>query len=82
MLFLLLAYLGGVLTIASPCILPVLPFVFARADQPFVRSGLPMLAANKAAMALDQAAFREAFAAEFVATAGLTWEQASSKYGK
>jgi cytochrome c biogenesis protein CcdA len=25
----LLAYLGGVLTIASPCILPVLPFVFA-----------------------------------------------------
>ena len=24
-----LAYLGGVLTIISPCILPVLPFVFA-----------------------------------------------------
>src|ERR1700685_2070483 len=38
-----LAYLGGVLTIASPCILPVLPFVFARADQPFLRRGLPML---------------------------------------
>jgi cytochrome c biogenesis protein CcdA/thiol-disulfide isomerase/thioredoxin len=38
-----LAYLGGVLTIVSPCILPVLPFVFARADQPFVRSGLPLL---------------------------------------
>jgi cytochrome c biogenesis protein CcdA len=32
-----------VLTIVSPCILPVLPFVFARADQPFVRSGLPLL---------------------------------------
>jgi cytochrome c biogenesis protein CcdA/thiol-disulfide isomerase/thioredoxin len=31
------------LTIASPCILPVLPFVFARADQPFFRRGLPML---------------------------------------
>src|SRR5262249_29474986 len=30
--------------IASPCILPVLPFVLARADQPFRRSGLPMLA--------------------------------------
>ena len=29
--------------IVSPCILPVLPFVFARADRPFVRSGLPML---------------------------------------
>jgi cytochrome c biogenesis protein CcdA/thiol-disulfide isomerase/thioredoxin len=38
-----LAYLGGVLTIVSPCILPVLPFVFARADQPFVKSGLPLL---------------------------------------
>ncbi len=44
MLLLLLAYLGGVLTIASPCILPVLPFVFARAGQPFVKSTLPMLA--------------------------------------
>src|SRR5262245_47567144 len=43
MILLALAYLGGVLTIASPCILPVLPFVFARADKPFVRSGLPML---------------------------------------
>ena len=31
------------LTIVSPCILPVLPFVFARADRPFVRSGLPLL---------------------------------------
>jgi len=38
-----LAYLGGSLTIVSPCILPVLPFVFARADKPFVRSGLPLL---------------------------------------
>src|SRR3954465_12605706 len=43
MLLVLLAYLGGVLTILSPCILPVLPFVFARADRPFVRSGLPLL---------------------------------------
>ena len=39
----ILCYLGGVLTILSPCILPVLPFVFARADQPFVKSGLPLL---------------------------------------
>ncbi|WP_175817118.1 cytochrome c biogenesis protein DipZ [Burkholderia diffusa] len=44
MLLIVLAYLGGVLTILSPCILPVLPFVFARADQPFVRTGLPLLA--------------------------------------
>jgi cytochrome c biogenesis protein CcdA/thiol-disulfide isomerase/thioredoxin len=43
MFILILAYLGGVLTILSPCILPVLPFVFARADRPFARNGLPML---------------------------------------
>lgn len=44
MLLFLLAYLGGLLTILSPCILPVLPFVLARADKPFVFNGLPMLA--------------------------------------
>jgi len=43
MLLLLLAYLGGVLTLLSPCILPVLPFVFARANRSFVRSTLPLL---------------------------------------
>jgi cytochrome c biogenesis protein CcdA/thiol-disulfide isomerase/thioredoxin len=43
MLLLILAYLGGALTILSPCILPVLPFVFSRADRPFARNGLPML---------------------------------------
>ena len=43
MILLFLAYLGGALTIVSPCILPVLPFVFARADQPFIKSGLPLL---------------------------------------
>jgi cytochrome c biogenesis protein CcdA/thiol-disulfide isomerase/thioredoxin len=43
MILFLLAYLGGAFTIVSPCILPVLPFVFARADRPFVRSGLPLL---------------------------------------
>lgn len=52
MLLLLLAYLGGALTIASPCILPVLPFVFARADQPFIRSGLPLLAGMALTFAL------------------------------
>ena len=44
MLIILLAYLGGILTILSPCILPVLPFVFARADRSFMRSTLPLLA--------------------------------------
>jgi cytochrome c biogenesis protein CcdA/thiol-disulfide isomerase/thioredoxin len=43
MFLFLVSYLGGVLTILSPCILPVLPFVFARADQPFIKSGLPLL---------------------------------------
>jgi cytochrome c biogenesis protein CcdA/thiol-disulfide isomerase/thioredoxin len=39
----ILAYLAGVLTIATPCIFPILPFVLARADEPFRRGGLPML---------------------------------------
>ena len=52
MLLILLAYFGGILTILSPCILPVLPFVFARADQPFVRSTLPMLAGMAATFAI------------------------------
>ena len=43
MLIFLLSYLGGVLTIFSPCVLPVLPFIFARSDQSFRRSGLPIL---------------------------------------
>jgi cytochrome c biogenesis protein CcdA/thiol-disulfide isomerase/thioredoxin len=44
MTLILLSFLGGALTILSPCILPVLPFVFARAEQPFLKSGLPLLA--------------------------------------
>jgi cytochrome c biogenesis protein CcdA len=43
MFLVIAAYLGGVLTILSPCILPVLPLVFARSNQPFTRSGLPIL---------------------------------------
>src|SRR3712207_9404907 len=46
-----LSYLAGVLTIVSPCILPILPFVFARADQPFARSVLPMLVGMAATFA-------------------------------
>ena len=52
MLIILLAYLGGILTIVSPCILPVLPFVFARADRSFVRSTLPLLAGMAATFAI------------------------------
>jgi len=52
MLIVLLAYFGGVLTIVSPCILPVLPFVFARAGGSFMRSTLPMLAGMAATFAI------------------------------
>ena len=52
MLLVLLAYLGGILTILSPCILPVLPFVFARADRGFARSTLPMLVGMAATFAV------------------------------
>ncbi len=42
-MILLLAFLGGALTIASPCILPVIPLVFARAGRSLTRETLPML---------------------------------------
>lgn len=48
----LLAFLGGVLTIASPCVLPVLPFVFARTGAPFAPGVLPMLIGMAGAFAL------------------------------
>src|SRR5580704_8927557 len=68
----LLAYLGGIVTIASPCILPVLPFVFARADRPFVRSGLPMLVGMAATFAA---------VATLAAVAG-GWAVAANQYGR
>jgi cytochrome c biogenesis protein CcdA/thiol-disulfide isomerase/thioredoxin len=69
---LVLAYLGGVLTIVSPCILPVLPFVFARADRPFARNGLPMLVG----MAITFAAV-----ATLAAVAG-SWAVDANQYGR
>jgi len=41
--FFVIAYLAGVLTIATPCVFPILPFVLARAGEPFRRGGLPLL---------------------------------------
>lgn len=72
MAMLLLAFVGGILTIISPCILPVLPFVFARSDQPFRKSGLPLLAG----MALTFAAVAAA------ATAGGGWVVRANEYGR
>ncbi|KRE24332.1 cytochrome C biogenesis protein [Bosea sp. Root483D1] len=67
-----LAYLTGVLTIASPCILPVLPFVLTRAGQPFRSSTLPMLLG----MALAFAAV-----ASLAAVAG-SWAIALNSHGR
>jgi cytochrome c biogenesis protein CcdA/thiol-disulfide isomerase/thioredoxin len=72
MTLLVLAYLGGVLTIVSPCILPVLPFVFARADRPFLSSGLPMLAGLVVMFA---------GVATFATVAG-GWVVAANEYGR
>jgi cytochrome c biogenesis protein CcdA/thiol-disulfide isomerase/thioredoxin len=72
MAFLILAYLGGILTIISPCILPVLPFVFSRADQPFRRSGLPLLVG----MAITFAALAA------VATVAGGWMVRANQYGR
>jgi cytochrome c biogenesis protein CcdA/thiol-disulfide isomerase/thioredoxin len=72
MILFLLAYLGGALTIVSPCILPVLPFVFARSDRPFLRSGLPLLVG----MALTFAAV-----ATLAAVAG-GWAVEANQYGR
>jgi cytochrome c biogenesis protein CcdA/thiol-disulfide isomerase/thioredoxin len=52
MIIALLAFLGGALTILSPCILPVVPFVLARTEQPFVRSTLPLLLGMAATFAV------------------------------
>jgi cytochrome c biogenesis protein CcdA/thiol-disulfide isomerase/thioredoxin len=72
MILFVLAYLGGALTIVSPCILPVLPFVFARADRSFLSSGLPMLAG----MAVTFAGVAT------LAAVGGGWIVAANEYGR
>jgi cytochrome c biogenesis protein CcdA/thiol-disulfide isomerase/thioredoxin len=72
MLLLLLAYLGGALTILSPCILPVLPFVFARSDRPFRNSGLPLLAGMAATFTLVAS----------LATVGGGWAVRANQFGR
>ena len=72
MILLVLAYLGGVLTILSPCILPVLPFVFARSDQPFRKSGLPLLAGMSITFALVAS----------LATVGGGWAVRANQFGR
>ncbi|WP_158822867.1 cytochrome c biogenesis protein DipZ [Granulicella sp. S156] len=72
MFLLFLAYVGGILTILSPCILPVLPFVFARSDQPFRKSGLPLLAGMVVTFALVAS----------LATVGGGWAVRANQFGR
>ena len=72
MFLVLLAYFGGVLTILSPCILPVLPFVFARSDQPFRKSGLPLLAGMSITFAVVAS----------LATVGGGWAVRANQFGR
>jgi cytochrome c biogenesis protein CcdA/thiol-disulfide isomerase/thioredoxin len=37
------AYVAGLITVLSPCVWPVLPFVLSRSGRPFVSHGLPLL---------------------------------------
>ncbi len=72
MLIYLLAYLGGVLTIFSPCVLPVLPFVFARSERSFRHSGLPILFGMAATFTLLAS----------LAAAGGAWLVEVNQYGR
>jgi cytochrome c biogenesis protein CcdA/thiol-disulfide isomerase/thioredoxin len=71
-LLLFLAYLGGILTILSPCILPVLPFVFARSDRPFLKSSLPLLAGMAATFTLVAS----------LAAVGGAWAVRANQFGR
>jgi cytochrome c biogenesis protein CcdA/thiol-disulfide isomerase/thioredoxin len=72
MTIVILVYFGGVLTILSPCILPVLPFVFARSEQKFLTNGLPMLAGMAATFA----------AIATLAAVGGSWAVRVNQYGR
>jgi cytochrome c biogenesis protein CcdA/thiol-disulfide isomerase/thioredoxin len=72
MTLILLAYLGGVLTIVSPCILPVLPFVFARGGRPFLTGTLPLLAGMIVMFA----------AVASLAAVGGGWAVSANQYGR
>ncbi|HEX3915437.1 MAG TPA: cytochrome c biogenesis protein DipZ [Steroidobacteraceae bacterium] len=72
MTIVILVFLGGVLTILSPCILPVLPFVFIRSERRFLTNGLPMLVG----MAISFAAIAT------LAAVGGSWAVKLNQYGR
>jgi cytochrome c biogenesis protein CcdA/thiol-disulfide isomerase/thioredoxin len=72
MILLSIVFLGGVLTILSPCILPVLPFVFTRSDRKFTTNGLPMLIGMAITFALVAS----------LAAVGGAWAVRLNQYGR
>ena len=72
MLLVLAVFLGGVLTILSPCIMPVLPFVFARSERRFATNGLPLLMG----MSITFAGIAT------LATVGGSWAVRLNQYGR
>ncbi len=72
MILFIITYLAGVLTILSPCILPVLPFVFSKSQGSFYKTGLPLLFG----MMLTFSVF------SVVAIAGADWIGRANDYGR
>ncbi|MGI8401259.1 MAG: cytochrome c biogenesis protein DipZ [Gemmatimonadaceae bacterium] len=68
----LLAFIGGVLAIASPCILPVIPLVFSRAGRPVWNETIPLLMGL--ALAFTSAAT--------TATVAANWLLVASEFGR
>ncbi|MBA3656543.1 MAG: cytochrome c biogenesis protein DipZ [Gemmatimonadaceae bacterium] len=68
----LLAFAGGVLTIASPCILPVIPLIFSRAGRPVVREAVPLLLGIAIAFTF----------AAIIGTAAAHWVLVASELGR
>ena len=69
---LILAFLGGILTILSPCILPIVPLVFSRSDRSFYREILPMLTGLAVIFAIVAS----------VATASAAWIVTANEVGR
>jgi cytochrome c biogenesis protein CcdA/thiol-disulfide isomerase/thioredoxin len=71
-ILLIITFVAGSLTIATPCVFPILPFVLARTDTPFRRGGLPMLLGL---------AFTFAAVASLASVAG-GWAVEANRYGR
>jgi cytochrome c biogenesis protein CcdA/thiol-disulfide isomerase/thioredoxin len=70
--FLLVSFVGGALTILSPCILPVVPFLLARVGRSFRRDTVPMLGGMAITFALIAS----------LAAVGGEWAIQANEYGR